>query len=181
MSGNNGSMPTAVEFIRGETVESIHGGVAVVVDHTGRIIAQFGDADFVTFSRSSLKPLQALAAVERGVIEHWGLHERHLAIMCGSHSGEEIHVTTAREILDRIGCTDADYQCGVHVPTYFRLTNGNNPIPARGDFTQLHNNCSGKHAGMLAFSRFLNADIGHYLELDHPVQVAIRESIAQYS
>jgi L-asparaginase II len=172
----NGLVP-AVEITRGETVESVHHAAAAVVDHQGHLVAHLGDPGFVTYSRSSLKPFQALAGVRRGFSERFGLSEQHLALVCASHSGEERHIATAREILAAIGARPEDLQCGVHIPLYIRPEEP--PIPPKSQFSALHNNCSGKHSGMLALARILNAPLDQYLSLASPVQQAIRETVME--
>ncbi|MEW5701054.1 MAG: asparaginase [Candidatus Zixiibacteriota bacterium] len=174
---DHSGLAPAVEVTRGEAIESIHHAAAAVVDCEGNLIAHLGDPGFVTFSRSSLKPFQALAGVRRGVPDRFGFQERHLALVCASHSGEPRHVEAAREMLAAIGARPEDLQCGVHIPLYIHPEEP--PIPPKTDFTPLHNNCSGKHSGMLALARVLNAPIDHYLELDSPVQKAIRETVIE--
>ena len=165
----------AVEFTRGGMVESVHNAAAAVVDHKGQLVAFFGDPHYVTFSRSSLKPLQALATVMRGFPDKFGLAERHLALACASHSGERMHTQAAQEILDAVGASVSDLQCGVHIPLYLKPENGD--IPPKDHFTAIHSNCSGKHSTMLALSRILNAPFPEYLHPDGQVQTLIRQSI----
>jgi len=160
---------------RGSAVESVHYGAAAVVDAQGRLIASVGDPEFVTFSRSSLKPVQATPTVARGAVERFGLQLRHVAIMCGSHNGEDRHVQAASEILAAIGRVESDFNCGVHEPYIYRMQN-TKPAPG-ARFTQLHNNCSGKHSGMLMLCRLLNVSPVGYLEFDHPAQVVIRQCV----
>lgn len=165
----------AVEIIRANTVESVHYAAAAVVDHTGKLVASIGDPDYITFSRSSLKPFQALPSVMRGFPERFGLTERHLAVACASHSGEPRHTQAAQEILDAINASVADLQCGTHVPIY--MTTGDGAIPAKSEFSAIHNNCSGKHSTMLALSQILEAPQAEYLKYDGAVQSVIREVI----
>jgi L-asparaginase II len=160
---------------RGAGVESVHYGAAAVVNADGRLIASVGDPDFVTFSRSSLKPFQATPTVLRGAVERFGLLSRHVAVMCGSHNGEDRHVSAAHEILTAIGCYESDLNCGVHEPYIYRLRNLKPGPDVK--FSQLHNNCSGKHSGMLTLCRLLDAPIAGYLEFDHPAQAVIREFV----
>lgn len=167
----------AVEFTRGGIVESVHNAAAAVVDHEGRLVASFGDPHYVTFSRSSLKPLQALATVMRGFPEKLGLTDRHLALACASHSGEPMHTQAAQEILDAVGASVSDLQCGVHIPLYLKAENGD--IPPKDHFTAIHSNCSGKHSTMLALSRILNAPFPDYLNPTGPVQTLIRQCIVE--
>lgn len=164
------------EVYRGSAIESVHYGAAAVVDADGRLIASVGDADFSTYSRSTLKPIQATPTIARGAMERFGLQYRHVALMCASHNGEERHVCAAAEILAPIGCEESDLNCGVHVPYIYTLRDQTPPPGSR--FTQLHNNCSGKHSGMLTLCRLLNAPTVGYLEVDHPAQVAIRQMVS---
>ena len=163
------------EVTRGAAVESVHYGAAVVVDADGRLIASVGDPDFITYSRSTLKPFQATPTIARGAIEQFGLHSRHVALMCGSHNGEPRHVQAAAEILAAVGCDESELNCGVHVPYRYSVSDQTPPPGIR--FTQLHNNCSGKHSGMLALCRLLNAPTVGYLEVTHPAQAAIRRMV----
>lgn len=165
----------AVEIVRANTVESVHYAAAAVVDHNGNLVASLGDPDFITFSRSSLKPFQALPSVMRGFPERFGLTERHLAVACASHSGETRHTQAAQEILDAINASVSDLQCGTHVPIY--MSTGDGAIPAKSEFSAIHNNCSGKHSTMLALSQILEAPLSEYLKYDGAVQSVIREVI----
>lgn len=165
----------AVEITRGDAVESVHYAAAAVVDHHGHVVASFGDPHYMTFSRSSLKPFQALAAVMHGFPEKFGLSERHLALACASHSGEPYHTQAALEILKAVGSSVDELQCGTHIPGYMKTDEGN--IPPRSEFTAIHNNCSGKHSAMLALSKMLDADHTEYLKYDGRVQTVIRDMV----
>jgi L-asparaginase II len=172
-----GQFARAVEIVRGSTVESVHYAAAAVVDHNGKLVASLGDPDYFTFSRSSLKPFQALPSVMRGFPERFGLTERHLAVACASHSGELRHVRAAQEILDAINASVSDLQCGTHIPIY--MSAGEGAIPAKSEFSAIHNNCSGKHSTMLALSQILDAPRSEYLKYDGAVQSVIREAICE--
>lgn len=173
----NESFLPAAEVLRGDHVESVHYAAAAVVDREGALVAALGSPELVTFSRSSLKPFQALPTVMRGFPDRFGLAEPHLALICASHSGEERHVRAAREILAAIDAKESHLQCGVHVPLIFR--DNELPIPARSTFTAIYNNCSGKHSGMLALSRILGQPFENYLEIQSPLQRLIRAQVAQ--
>ncbi len=160
---------------RGHHVESVHYGAAAVVDAEGRLIASVSDPDFRTYSRSSLKPFQATPTVARGAVERFGLADRHVALICGSHNGEKRHVTAAAEILAAIGCTEDEFNCGVHEPYIYRMR-AEKPAPGTR-FSQLYNNCSGKHSGMLMLCRLLNVSTVNYLDFDHPIQQVIRQMV----
>lgn len=167
----------AVAITRGETTESVHCAAVAVVDREGRLIASYGDPHLATYSRSSLKPIQALAAVMRGFPDRFGLTDRHLALACASHSGEDYHVEAAGQILAAIGATGDDLQCGIHIPAYIKPDNGG--VPPKATFTTLHNNCSGKHSCMLALARMLNMPLADYLKFDAPTQRLIRGMVAE--
>ena len=164
-----------IEATRGGRVESVHLGAIAVVDAHGALAWSAGDATLVTFPRSSFKPLQLLALVERGGVERFGLESDELAVMAGSHGGELIHTDRVRRILDKIGAGPEALQCGTQAPLNASavaelIARGGNP-------TGVHNNCSGKHAGMLALARLLGAQLDNYIDPDHPAQVAIRDCL----
>jgi L-asparaginase II len=166
-----------VETTRGDRVESVHLGVVSVVDALGRPQWSAGDAALVTFPRSSLKPLQLLALVARGGIEHFGLLPDELAVMAGSHGGEPAHVERVLSILDKIDAPPTALACGAQTP--LDPTAAANLAGAGGMPTAVHNNCSGKHAGMLALARLLGASLDNYIAPDHPAQVAIRDCVLE--
>jgi L-asparaginase II len=158
-------------------VENIHRGTIAVVDLEGALRYSVGDPYAVCFTRSALKPFQALPLLRRGGHTHWGLSGRELALICASHSGEERHLEIVAALLARIGCNEADLRCGAHVPLHF-ATQGNTP-PVNAHWNQMHNNCSGKHTGFLAWCRHSGVRTEDYLELNHPLQVAIRDTVAE--
>lgn len=162
---------------RGETLESLHYGAAAVVDSTGRLLAAIGDPFSITYLRSTAKPFQALPFVELGGMEHYGFSPRELALMCASHSGTDAHVETARRIQELAGLSEADLLCGVHPPTHQPTAEA---LRARGESpTPNRHNCSGKHSGMLAFARLIDAAKEDYINPRHPVQQAILIAFAE--
>lgn len=168
-----------VEVTRGDTTESVHHGAVVVVDTQGRVVARAGNPHVVTFTRSSLKPFQAMPFVAQGGPAQLGFTQAELAVMCASHNGEDVHVDAVRSILGKIRFTEADLQCGSHVPNH--ITDSGQRVVGKSDFSPVYNNCSGKHAGMLAYCRLLGLPHQNYLEYDHPLQVAIRQSVAHFT
>jgi len=167
--------PVVVEVVRGSLVESRHRAMLVACDPHGRRLFGLGDAGFVTYLRSAAKPIQALPLVMSGAAHHFGITRKELAIICGSHSGESVHVETVAQLLEKIGLRETALQCGVHPPF--------DPETARRagpeGLTPLHNACSGKHAGMLALARFWRSDLASYLDPEHPVQREIRGALAR--
>jgi L-asparaginase II len=168
-----------VEVTRGETTESVHFGAVAVVDAQGAILARAGNPHALVFTRSALKPFQAMPFVAQGGVEKMGFSESELAVMCASHNGEDLHVEAVRSMLRKIRCTEADLQCGSHVPNH--LTDSGKQVVGKADFSPVYNNCSGKHAGMLAFCKLLGVPHHNYLDPGHPIQVEIRKSAAHFT
>jgi len=164
---------------RGELVESIHHGVVAVVDAQGRLIAQAGDPDLVTYFRSAAKPMQAVPVITSGAAARYGLSQAELAVLTSSHSGEEEHVQLVAGILDKLGLEAGELQCGTHLPVH---RGSARQLLARGlEPTAFHNPCSGKHAGMLALALHQGWEpAGYYLQ-QHPVQQAMLSQIAVFT
>ena len=171
------------ELIRGETVESIHYGAIAVVDISGDLIAWYGDPEAVTFLRSSAKPFQALPFLEHGGQAAFDLTPREIALICASHSGTDEHVAVVQAIQVKTGVTEAELLCGVHSPAHeptAEKMRERNELP-----TPNRHNCSGKHTGMLAFTRLLelsSEQVGEnitYIDPRHPVQQEILHTFAQ--
>jgi L-asparaginase II len=161
-----------VETTRGGVVECVHHGALVLVDRQGNIDWSIGDPRLVSFPRSSLKPFQLLALVARGGVQSFGLDDRDLAIGSASHSGQNIHIEAVCRLLAKIDAGVEALACGAHAPLDDKAAAQLETKPSA-----VHNNCSGKHAGMLALARLLGAPLQGYLDRDHPAQVTIRETL----
>lgn len=168
-----------VSVFRGETVESIHRGHLIVLDGKGECIAAAGDPETVTYFRSSAKPFQAIPFITSGAADTFSFSEEEIALAAASHSGEAMHVRIAALMLERIGLSEAHLRCGAHLP--FNETEAERMIRAAEHPTQLHNNCSGKHAAMLAFAKHIDADITTYDSLENPVQHAILKCVSAFT
>lgn len=162
---------------RAGVIENRHGVHAAIVDTNGRLIYSVGDPSRITLARSAAKPAQALAIVETGALEKFNLDEADLALICASHSSEERHISRAQNILHKIGAHEEDLQCGGHVP----VSNEVNRAWIKADFvpTAICSNCSGKHAGMIAGTMALGADVQTYHLPTNPMQVRVREAVNQ--
>ncbi len=166
-----------VEVRRGGRVESEHRGALAAVDATGKLMAHLGDVGLVSYLRSSAKPFQLLPLVESGGADRLGFTDAELAVMAGSHSGEPRHVAAVQSILSKIGLSEEALQCGVHPPFNAEAVKA---LRAAGRKpTVLHNNCSGKHAGLLAQAIDRGLSTHDYLDPQHPVQVTIRQRLAE--
>jgi L-asparaginase II len=140
--------------------ESLHHGAAVALDAAGSIVASVGDPDVVVYPRSCLKPLQAQVMVDLGL----ELPDDQLAVACASHAASPQHLAAVRSILAAYGLGEDDLQ--------------NTPARPEGAAASVEpasivQNCSGKHAAMLATCVANGWPTGTYLDADHPLQRAI--------
>jgi L-asparaginase II len=179
---NNEARPAIkalVEVTRGALAESRHYGIIAVIDGDGRTITSLGEINTRTYYRSAAKPFQAIPIITSGAAAHYELTTAELAVINGSHSGEAIHLELVRKILARGGLDPSALQCGAHMPFDEAAAR---ELRARGETpTALHNNCSGKHAGMLLLARHLGESIDNYLEPSHPIQLKIRAALAEFA
>jgi len=166
-----GTPASLVEVWRGPIVESRHRGHLTAVDGKGATIAELGLPETVTYVRSSGKPFQAIPVIVSGAADRFGFTEQEIAIACGSHSGEAIHVDTVRSMLNKSGLDESALKCGVHEPFSAEVTREltRNQKPPN----VLQNNCSGKHAAMLALARHVGASTEDYDDWRNPAQQAI--------
>lgn len=170
-------VPLAVAT-RGPAVESIHYGSVAVVDRSGRLLYAAGDPGTLTFTRSALKPVQALPFVAAGGVQRFGLSPEQVALLCASHSGEPRHVEAVADMLAKSGASEADLQCGTHAPGFYEA---HGEVPPPPPYSPLAHNCSGKHAGMLAYCAMCGHSKADYLSFDHPLQQAIRSAVARFT
>jgi L-asparaginase II len=158
---------------RGNLVESRHRGLGVVVDGSGKTVFSFGDADAAVFPRSSCKAMQALPLIESGAADAYGFGNAELAFACASHSGEDRHAEMAASMLAKAGRDVSALECGSHWA--FEQQSLIHQARAMDAPTQLHNNCSGKHAGFVCTCVHSDAPVAGYVEYDHPLQREIRD------
>ena len=163
--------PVLAEIWRGGMLECVHRGTAVICGPSGEVIEAWGDPARVILPRSSCKMVQALPMVESGAADAAGLSDRHLALATASHNGAPVHTRLALSWLQEIGLAEDDLRCGAQIPgdrATRHVLLSENRAPG-----QLHNNCSGKHSGMLTLNRHLGGG-PEYVDPDHEVQKAIR-------
>ena len=168
-----------VEVTRGDLVESVHHVAACAVDARGDALFVEGDVDSPVYLRSSAKPFIVATAIENGVRERFGLEQNEIAVMAASHFGEPFHVEAVQSILRKTGLDVTALQCGTHWPYDERSADtlrreGKEP-------NALYNNCSGKHAGILALCIAIGADVSTYLEAANPAQQRILALCARLS
>jgi L-asparaginase II len=159
--------------------ESIHYGVYAVLDAGDHLLKSGGNVHTKTFIRSAAKPFQILPLLASGGIERFGFTPKECAVICASHNGEPAHVEASRGILNKIELTEDHLQCGAHPPSYSPAAE---ELIRKGQpFTAVHNNCSGKHSGMLACCVQKNYPIQNYLDFEHPLQLDILQYVKELS
>lgn len=160
-------------------VESVHKGFVAAIDSSGRVLSQLGGIESRTWFRSAAKPFQTIPLIASGAADHFNLTLQELAVINGSHSGEQIHLDVVSSILKKAGLMESDLLCGAHRPF-----DENSAKQLRAENRQpstLHNNCSGKHSGMLAFARFTGQPTANYIDPQHPIQQTIRQTLACFA
>lgn len=172
------SNPILVEVSRGNILESFHRGVICIVDKDNKVVYSAGDVQQVCFPRSALKFFQQIPLLTSGAVEKFGFTEKEIALFCGSHNGEHAHVETVRGILAKIGLDESYLLCGPQMPTlkedqYEIIKNDLQP-------QRIHNNCSGKHAGFLAYCVFRGWPLHNYIDPQHPLHLEILDIIADF-
>lgn len=180
-SENNEDIPVAeslVEVTRGGITESRHRGHIVAVEPDATVVAYLGAPETVSYLRSSAKPHQAIPLITSGAADRFGFTEQEIALACASHNGEPIHTELAASMLRKIGLGPEALKCGVHEPFSAEVARD---LREKGEEPNvLQNNCSGKHAGMLALALHLGASTETYDEPTNPVQLAIGKIVSQF-
>jgi L-asparaginase II len=174
----SGLKPLEVALMRGMAIESRHQVHALVCDSSGRIMHQWGDPELTFFPRSTVKIIQAAAWVSRGRDRGWSIGDDELAIACGSHMAEPGHVEIVKRWLEKLGLPQSSLECGPHEPTHRPSVHalvraGEEPCP-------IHNNCSGKHCGLLMACLNAGWPTAGYSNYDHPVQEELRQTMGEF-
>ena len=161
------------EIWRGPLAESIHTGQAVICDASGQIVEAWGDPETIILPRSSAKMIQALPLIESGAADARGLTPEHLALACASHNGAAVHTEPVNAWMADLGLSDRDFRCGAGMPKDRHAFN--TLIRKDEKPCQVHNVCSGKHAGFLTLAQHIGAG-PEYVDPQHPVQKACLEA-----
>lgn len=172
-SGRSGE---PVPRIDSAAVENVHYGSVAVVSVDGGLRHWVGDPHWSTFTRSTLKPFQALPFVREGGVGRFGWSSRQVAMMCASHSGEAMHTELVESMLTTADCDAALLQCGCHVPGWYAALGR---TPADGlQSSPVEHNCSGKHAGFLAACRLHGESVDDYLDPSAPLQRRVATTVS---
>jgi L-asparaginase II len=167
--------PVLAQFVRGNWVENRHRGAFCLSDASGRIVLSLGDIDRPIFPRSAIKAMQALPMFSTDAVGKFALDDEALGLACASHHGEADHVRVAQKMLAASGLSVDDLECGAHPPSNAAARKALEGASERP--SALHNNCSGKHAGMLSVARALGIDTKGYISGDHEVQKRVRAAV----
>jgi L-asparaginase II len=171
--------PVLVEVTRGPIIESRHRGVVAVIDASNGVVASLGDTRTRTWFRSAAKPFQTIALIAGGASTRYNFSQVEVAVITGSHSGEGVHLEAVHSIMNKIALGESALKCGAHMPfdeaAAKQLRAEDRPPGA------LHNNCSGKHAGMLALAKHLGEPVENYIDPNHSIQRRIRATIARFA
>lgn len=167
-----------VEVLRGDVVESSHRVHVAVVHAEEGLTASAGNPAHQSFVRSAIKMFQVLPFVEAGGVDHFGLTAEELALCVASHGGEPFHVAAARSILAKSKVSEAALACGPHLPLHEPTAQA---MVAAGEKPgRIHNNCSGKHAGMLACCVCQQWVTNGYHKPTHPMQQRVRSTLERW-
>jgi L-asparaginase II len=157
-----------VEVRRSGRLESVHAGSVAVCDAEGRLVHSRGNPFQATYLRSSAKFFQTLTVLRLGAADRWGFDAEELALMCASHGAQPLHLRVVRSMFQKAGLSEDQLQCGPHLPSHEPSAEA--LICAGQKPTRIHNNCSGKHAGMLAACKHKDWPLETYHRPEHPLQ-----------
>ncbi len=170
-----------VEVIRSGFTESTHRGVAVLINSSGEILREWGNSNILIYPRSALKPIQSLNLYKDGVAKALGLSDNLIALTTASHHAENIHQKMINNWLKKINLKEKHLSCGPSWPWNIK-----DQFKAHSKYKvkrKIFHNCSGKHCGHLAVSKYKNLPIKNYQNKDHPIQkdlIKLIEDLSKY-
>ena len=157
-----------VEVTRSNEVESVHYGTAVLINSSGEVLKEWGNSDLLIYPRSALKPIQSLNLYKDGVAEGLKLTDEYIALTTASHHAEDLHQKMITEWLQKINIGEDKLCCGADWPW-----NMDDKFKANLKYKKkrrIFHNCSGKHCGHLAVSKYKDLPIENYNQNNHPIQ-----------
>ncbi|WP_211749957.1 asparaginase [Paenibacillus sp. Marseille-Q4541] len=161
---------------RSGVLESAHRGHICIVNEEGQIIYSAGNPHFRTFTRSAAKPLQAIPGIRAGIADAYDFSQEEIALMVSSHRSESYHRDTLEQMKGKIDLDEEGLVCAPSFPLHEESRT--EYIREQGDKRRLLHNCSGKHMGVLAYSKIKGYDLHSYARPDHPVQQEIKQTIS---
>jgi len=170
-----------VEVTRSSFTESVHYGVAVLINSNGEVLREWGNSSKLIYPRSALKPIQSFNLYKDGVVESLNLSDDFIALTTASHHAENIHQKMISNWLKKINLKEKHLSCGPSWPW-----NTKDQFKAHAKYKvkrKIFHNCSGKHCGHLAVSKYRNLPIKNYQHKDHPIQkelIKLIEDLSKY-
>lgn len=167
-----------LEITRGQLVENVHRGDIAVVGRDGKLKYYKGDPYKVAYMRSSLKPIQALNIFLSGAVEKFNFEDDEIALMCGSHYGEDMHLKVVDKILKKMELSQSDLLCkgSYSIKEKYKKLQ----LKKNVKLTKAHSDCSGKHCGMLSSCLAKGYDIKNYNSMENPLQKDLKKLIADF-
>lgn len=168
-----------VEEYRGDLLECVHRGYICITGEGGQVVHSVGDSDFITYMRSSAKPIQVLPLLEAGLEEKYGFTDKEITVMAASHRAQPWHVKAIEGIMEKTGIKEEELIC---LPTYPLAADAKEKVIVEGGGPRrIYHNCSGKHMGILTLCTAMGCDKGNYFDINSPAQQEILEHIAYIS
>ncbi|MEG0307040.1 MAG: asparaginase [Clostridium sp.] len=168
-----------VEEYRGDLVECVHRGYICCVGDDGQVIYSVGNPEFVTYMRSSAKPIQAIPLIKRGLEKKYGFKDKEITVLTGSHRAEKFHVNAIESLLEKVNIDEDELIC---LPTYPLSVNEKEEILRNGGKKRrVYHNCSGKHVGILTLCTAMGCDKKEYWDINSPAQQEILSHISMIS
>ncbi|AWB45977.1 asparaginase [Paenibacillus sp. CAA11] len=168
-----------VKEYRADIVECVHRGHISIVNDRGKVTHFAGDPHYVSFTRSAAKPFQAIPGIRAGIAEHYGLNEREIAVMTASHRSEHIHIDTLETLAKDAGLAEQSLVCAPSYP--LDPSAKEELLRSGGHERRLYHNCSGKHLGVLAYSKMMGYPMDTYADPSHPVQREILDTFSSFT
>jgi len=164
---------------RGNLIESTHKSKCVIKNYNYKTVFSTKNNKDLVYPRSAIKILQAIPFIQSQAKNKYNLTQKQIAICCSSHCGEEEHINALKEWIKKTKININQLKCGIHNP--INLKSSNKILLSGIKPNQLHNNCAGKHLGMISGCKASNLNILNYLNINHPYQKKIRKCLEDFT
>lgn len=168
-----------VEIIRGKQLESLHSIKCLVINSKNKIIYTTNNDNNLVFPRSAIKIFQAIPFILSGASDYFKINEKQIALSSSSHFGEIRHINYLKDWLKKIKISENYLKCGIHNPS--NQASANNLLLKGIKPSPIHNNCSGKHLGMISTAIYQDCNISNYTNFDHPIQKSILQILENFT
>lgn len=164
---------------RGKIIESLHKSKCLIKNFKKKTIFSTKNDNDLIYPRSAIKIFQAVPFIKSGAHEKYNLNQKQIAISCASHYGEPIHISVLEEWISKLKIKKKLLKCGTHNP--LNKVSSNKLLLSGKRPNELHNNCAGKHLGMISGCLSNKMKTNGYLDIYHPYQKLIRNSLEHFS